>query len=193
MMRIVRVFLVLLVVIFSSCANAQEAKEPLDQKQASDQAAAQTNEYVLGIGDKLKLGVFGEPDLTGEFEISSTGMMSVPLIGDIKAQGSTISALKSTITSKLSDGYMKNPKVSLEVMNYRPFFILGEVMKPGSYNYVNGMTVINAVALAGGYTYRADKNDITLKRGGQNGTPEKVKEDTQVNPGDVVSVPERFF
>ena len=192
-MRIVRVFLVLLVVIFSSCANAQEAKEPLDQKQASDQAAAQTNEYVLGIGDKLKLGVFGEPDLTGEFEISSTGMMSVPLIGDIKAQGSTISALKSTITSKLSDGYMKNPKVSLEVMNYRPFFILGEVMKPGSYNYVNGMTVINAVALAGGYTYRADKNDITLKRGGQNGTPEKVKEDTQVNPGDVVSVPERFF
>jgi polysaccharide export outer membrane protein len=112
MIRIIHIFLVLLFLTLSSSVFAQEAKEPLDQKQASDQAAAQTNEYVLGIGDKLKLGVFGEPDLTGEFEISSTGMMSVPLIGDIKAQGSTISALKSTITSKLSDGYMKKPKVS---------------------------------------------------------------------------------
>ncbi|NDE91190.1 MAG: polysaccharide export protein [Alphaproteobacteria bacterium] len=151
------------------------------------------DEYVLGIGDKLKITVYGEADLSGEFEVSSTGMVSMPLIGETKALGSTIAKLKSVIAGRLRDGYLKDPKVSMEVLNYRPFFIVGEVMKPGSYTYQNGMTVINAVALAGGYTYRADKDDIKLKRGGQTGKEEKVKEDTTVGAGDVVSVPERFF
>jgi polysaccharide biosynthesis/export protein VpsN len=160
----------------------------------SGAAIAETGtDYVLGIGDKLKITVFGEADLSGEFEVSSTGMISMPLVGDVKATGSTIGKFKSAITSKLQSGYMKDPKVSMEVLNYRPFYIVGEVMKPGNYNYVNGMTVINAVAVAGGYTYRADKDDIKLKRGGENGKEEKVQESTTVNPGDVVSVPERFF
>ncbi len=150
-------------------------------------------DYILGVGDKLRITVYGETDLSGEFQVSSTGMVSMPLIGETKAQGTTVSKLKAAITAKLRDGYLKDPKVSMEVMNYRPFFIVGEVMKPGSYDYQNGMTVINAVALAGGYTYRADKDDITIKRGGQNGKPEKAKEDTTVGAGDVVSVPERFF
>ncbi len=155
--------------------------------------AGDPSDYVLGIGDKLRITVYGETDLSGEFEVSSTGMVSMPLIGETKAMGTTIARLKDMITAKLRDGYLKDPKVSMEVMNYRPFFIVGEVMKPGSYNYQNGMTVINAVALAGGYTYRADKDDIKLRRGGQNGKEEKVKEDTTVGAGDVVTVPERFF
>jgi polysaccharide biosynthesis/export protein VpsN len=155
--------------------------------------AADGSDYVLGTGDKLKITVFGETDLSGEFEVSSTGMVSMPLIGETKALGSTVSSLKSQIEKKLSDGYLKDPKVSMEVMNYRPFFIVGEVMKPGSYNYQNGLTVINAIALAGGYTYRADKDDIKLKRGGQNAKEEKVKEEATVGPGDVVTVHERFF
>ncbi|MBY0429220.1 MAG: polysaccharide export protein [Alphaproteobacteria bacterium] len=155
--------------------------------------AADTDDYVLGVGDKLRITVYGETDLSGEFQVSSTGMVSMPLIGETKAQGTTVSKLKSAITSKLLDGYLKDPKVSMEVLNYRPFFIVGEVMKPGSYDYQNGMTVINAIALAGGYTYRADKDDITIKRGGQNAKPEKAKEDSTVGAGDVVSVPERFF
>ncbi|MDX1921903.1 MAG: polysaccharide biosynthesis/export family protein [Alphaproteobacteria bacterium] len=155
--------------------------------------ASDPSDYVLGIGDKLRITVYGETDLSGEFEVSSTGMVSMPLIGETKAMGTTIAKLKDSITAKLKDGYLKDPKVSMEVMNYRPFFIVGEVMKPGSYNYQNGMTVINAVALAGGYTYRADKDDIKVKRGGQNGKEEKVKEDTTVGAGDVVTVPERFF
>lgn len=150
-------------------------------------------EYVLGIGDKLRITVYGETELSGEFQVSSTGMVSMPLIGESKAQGTTVAKLKSIITSKLQDGYLKDPKVSMEVLSYRPFFIVGEVMKPGSYDYQNGMTVINAIALAGGYTYRADKDDIKLKRGGQNGKEEKVKENTTVGAGDVVTVPERFF
>ncbi|MDX2028940.1 MAG: polysaccharide biosynthesis/export family protein [Alphaproteobacteria bacterium] len=156
-------------------------------------APQKISDYVLGVGDKLKITVFGEDNLSGDFEISSTGVISMSLIGEVKASGLTITQVQNTITRKLSEGYMKNPHVSLQVLNYRPFFIVGEVMKPGSYNYVNGMTVINAVALAGGYTYRADKDDIKVKHGGPDAKEEPAKEGTAILPGDVVNVPERFF
>src|SRR6185369_17824561 len=103
----------------------------------------------------------------------------------------TLSKLQAVITAKLADGYMKDPRVSVEVANYRPIFIVGEVMKPGSYEYVNGMSVITAIAMAGGYTYRADKGDISIKR--SKGGEEKAPEDAAVHPGDVIRVPERFF
>lgn len=156
-------------------------------------ARAEVSDYVLGVGDKLKIVTFGEADLSGEFEIAATGTLSMPLIGDIEAAGLTAGRLRETLTRRLREGYMKDPRVSLEVMNYRPFFIVGEVMKPGSYNYVNGMTAINAVALAGGYTYRADKGDISIKRSGQKEREEVAQDDTPVQPGDVITVPERFF
>lgn len=151
------------------------------------------HDYVLGSGDKIKVTVFGEPDLSGEFQVSATGEISLPLIGPVKATGVTISKLEDEIAAKLKEGYMKDPRVSIEVGDYRPFFIVGEVMKPGSYNYVNGMTVITAVALAGGYTYRADKDGITVKHGGANGAAAPAKEDSTVQPGDVINVSERFF
>jgi protein involved in polysaccharide export with SLBB domain len=152
-----------------------------------------TRDYVLGIGDKLRITVFNEPTLSGDFEISSTGTIAMPLISEVQAANRTVVQVQAAITQKLSDGYMKSPHVNLEVLNYRPFFIIGEVMKPGSYNFVNGMTVVNAVAMASGYTYRADKDEITLKHGGMNGKEEKVNEMTPVQPGDVINVPERFF
>jgi len=152
-----------------------------------------SQDYVLGVGDKLQMTVFGEDDLSGEFQVSSTGSISLPLIGEVRVAGLTVSQVTSSIVSKLSEGYMKNPHVSLQVSTYRPFFIVGEVMKPGSYTYVDGMTVINAVALAGGYTYRADKDDIKLKHGGTQAHDEKAEENSAVLPGDVISVPERFF
>jgi polysaccharide export outer membrane protein len=153
-----------------------------------------SNDYVLGVGDKVKITTFGEADLSGDFEVSSTGSISMPLIGEVQATGHTVSQIQSTIASKLMQGYMKNPHVSIEVLGYRPFFIVGEVMKPGSYNYVNGMTVINAVAMAGGYTYRADKDDIKVKHGDTGeAKEEKVSETSIVHPGDVLNVAERFF
>jgi polysaccharide biosynthesis/export protein VpsN len=155
--------------------------------------AQASSEYVLGVGDKLRINVFGEAELSGNFEVSSTGKVSMPLIEDIDAQGQTVAQLQNAISSKLSGGgYLRDPKVSVEVLTYRPFFILGEVMKPGSYTYVNGMSVITAVAMAGGYTYRADKDEIMLKHG-ETGTEERVKEEATVMPGDVIRVPERFF
>lgn len=152
-------------------------------------------DYVLGIGDKLKITIFGEPDLSGSFEISSVGTISMPLIGEVQAAQRTVSQIQTDITHKLASGYMRNPHVSLEVLNYRPFFIIGEVMKPGSYNYVNGMTVINAIALAGGYTYRADKDGATIKHANGNQATKELpaSEYTTVQPGDVINVPERFF
>ena len=96
--------------------------------------------------------------------------------------------------SKLSGGYLHDPRVSVQVSNYRPFFILGEVSKPGSYSYVNGMTVLNAVAMAGGYTYRADKSGAVIVHANDSNKAEQpAREDATVGPGDIIRVPERFF
>lgn len=154
--------------------------------------AGTANEYVLGIGDKLRITTFGESELSGEFEVSSTGKIAMPLIGEIPAAGETVVKVQERIRNQLAGGYLKDPRVSIEVLTYRPFFILGEVMKPGSYDYVNGMTVVNAVALAGGYTYRADKDAMTLKHATDD-KEERVPEQATVMPGDVINVPERFF
>lgn len=159
---------------------------------APDPSAAQG--YVLGAGDRVKLTVYGEADISGEYEVGSTGVVGIPLVGDIQAAGQTLRDFENAVARKLSDGYLKDPRVSAQVVNYRPFFILGEVSKPGSYPYVNGMTIVNAVALAGGYTYRADKDEITVTRAND---PKKkdvaVDENDTVMPGDIVRVPERYF
>lgn len=159
-------------------------------------AVAQRDEtiYRIGTGDKLSVRVFNEPDLSGEFVVDDQGQVSLPLIGNVEFQGRSVREAEGLIEAKLKDGYLKQPRVSVEVLNYRPFFILGEVKDPGSYPYVNGMTVLTAVALAGGYTYRAAKNDIAIVRD-QSGTRRemKVSEESVVLPGDTIRVPERFF
>ena len=150
--------------------------------------------YKLDSGDKLKVIVYEEKNLSGSFEVSGEGFVSLPLIGAVNAKGLSIRELEKSIETNLLDGYLKNPKVSIEVLNYRPFYILGEVKEPGSYPYVNGMTVLNAVALGGGYTYRANKSRITLIRAGESEKNKlSVSAETRVLPGDVVRVEERFF
>lgn len=152
------------------------------------------DDYRLGAGDRIRVTVFGHEDLSGEFEISATGRLAFPLIQEVQAGGVTTGELEEAITDKFKPAYLKNPRVSVQVVNYRPFFILGEVKLPGSYPYVSGMTVVTAVALAGGYTYRAKTARAYVTRAAD---PEKKKQvvdpNTQVYPGDVVVVPERFF
>jgi len=151
-------------------------------------------EYILGTGDRIKLTVYGEADLSGEYDVGSTGFIALPLIGDIKASNKSLREFELAVRAKLQDGYLKDPRVSAQVMNYRPFFILGEVSKPGGYPFVNGMTVVNAVALAGGYTYRGDKSEMTIVRANdQTKKPQRITEDAAVLPGDIIRVPERFF
>lgn len=152
-------------------------------------AAAQ---YRLGTGDKVRVTVFGEEDLSGEFEVDSTGALSLKAIGRVPVAGRTVAEVEQTVIGMYrSAGYLRNPRVSIEITNTRPFFILGEVQKPGSYPYVNGMTIAQAVAIASGYTYRASRGRITVKRGAAGEV--QVTEDTPVMPGDIIRVPERFF
>jgi polysaccharide export outer membrane protein len=149
--------------------------------------------YRLGTGDKLKVTVFGEEDASGEYEIDATGAISARLIGRVQVKNLTVSEVEQTLIDQYrSRGFFRNPRISIELVNLRPFFILGEVEKRGSYPYVNGLTVAQAVAIAGGYTYRASRTRISIQRVG---APQEVpaKENDPVYPGDIVRVPERFF
>ena len=155
-------------------------------------ASAQSG-YRLGAGDKLKVTVFGEEDASGEYEIDATGTISARLIGRVTVKGMTVSEVEQALIDQYrSRGFFRNPRISIELVNLRPFFILGEVEKRGSYPYVNGLTIAQAVAIAGGYTYRASRSRITIQRVGAP-KEEPATEDTPVFPGDIVRVPERFF
>lgn len=150
--------------------------------------------YKLGTGDKLRLTVYNEKDLSGEYNLNDQGAVTLPLVGPVVLLGKTISESEEIITARYAKDYLVNPRVNLEVLNYRPFFILGEVRSPGSYPYINGMTIVNAVALAGGYTPRSNSDRIVIKRASDPSVGEqRVKEDGAVLPGDVIRVPERFF
>ena len=156
--------------------------------------AAPDHDYVLGPGDKLRITVFGEDNLSGEFSIAGNGRLSFPLIGDIDAAGQTVDTVGRAITSKLSDGYIKDPRVSAEVLTFRPYYLLGEINKPGEYPYENGISVLNAVATAGGFTYRANKKFVFLKRV-SDPKEQKVRLTPELSlaPGDTVRIGERLF
>lgn len=157
-------------------------------------AAAERAAYLLGPGDRLHVTVFNEPDLTGDFVIGDQGSVALPLIGNVMVGGKTVSDAETLITQQYGKNYLVNPRVSIEVLNYRPFFILGEVKSPGSYPYVADMTVLNAIALAGGYTPRAAKGDIVVKHANTASAPNtSIGENDPVLPGDVITVKERFF
>lgn len=161
---------------------------------ASDVTFAQSeNVYRLGAGDQLRITVYQEEDLSGEFEVSDTGEVSLPLIGGVTAASRTIDELKDAIEVAFKDGYLRNPQVSIEVLNYRPFYVIGEVNDPGSYPYRSGLDVLTAVAMGGGFTFRADENDITIQRAGDPENKIRVRKSTKVLPGDVIRVDERLF
>lgn len=165
------------------------------QAEAIVPASAQDGaiDYTLGSGDKLRVIVFGEKDLSGEFDVTGIGKVSLPLIGQVQASGLTLKQFEEEIADKLREGYLTDPKVSVEVLNFRPFYIIGEVSKPGQYPYTNGMTVLNAVAVSGGFTYRANQDRIFITRGEGAESEYPASKVVKILPGDIVRVPERFF
>jgi polysaccharide biosynthesis/export protein len=150
--------------------------------------------YTLASGDRLRIIVFGQDSLSNSYAVDGSGHVSMPLIGTIQAEGQTTVGLQHVIEAKLRDGFLREPRVSVEVEAYRPFFILGEVTTPGQYPYVSGMTVQTAVAIAGGYTPRAYRDDADLTRNvnGQVATG-RVPIVQPVHPGDTVVIRERYF
>jgi polysaccharide export outer membrane protein len=162
---------------------------------AASESVSFEDAYQLGTGDKLRISVYNEPDLTGEYNVTTSGTVAFPLIGSVTAKGKTIEALGGEITSKLSGGYIKDPKVSVEVLNYRPFYILGEVNKPGEYPYVSGMTIQQAVATAGGFSYRANEKTLFLRRARRPDERSVLLKEKPIPvlPGDTIRVGQRYF
>lgn len=149
--------------------------------------------YRLGAGDKLRITVYQEDEISGEYEVDSSGNVSLKLVGPVAAIGRSLPELVGIIESKLKDGYLLNPRVAIDVLNYRPFYVLGEVNTPGSYPYVAGITVLKAIALAGGFTFRAKTKEIELIRASDPNKPILVDQNTLLLPGDIIRIKERFF
>ncbi len=151
-------------------------------------------EYRIGPGDRLNITVFGHKDLSGEVMIDGSGRISLPLIGQIPVNSKTVSELQQEITTALDRDFIINPRVTIEVVNYRPFYILGQVKRPGSYSYIEGMTVRMAVAIAGGFTRRAKEDVATIIRANDpEQTPHEVTLGELVLPGDSIEVERRLF
>jgi protein involved in polysaccharide export with SLBB domain len=148
-------------------------------------------EYTLGSEDKIRLTVFGEEQLSGEFLVDSSGSVSLPLIGEVRAGGLTLRQFEAGVSTKLKQGYLQDPKVNAEVINFRPIYVIGEVSKPGQYPYVSNMTLQKAVALASGYTYRANESSAEITRNGRKFRAEGAS--TPLLPGDEIRIFERYF
>lgn len=151
--------------------------------------------YILGSGDKVRIITFGEDQLTGEFSISDSGNVAIPLLGVIHTAGLSPDQLGRRVAQTLKDKKLfSNPSVSVEVIRYRPIFVLGEVSKPGEYPYQPGMTMLTAVAVAGGFTYRAVEqyaSDVRIIA--NKGVEGRITRESLLQPGDVVTIFERTF
>jgi polysaccharide export outer membrane protein len=156
--------------------------------------AAYDAQYKLDAGDKLRIVIYGQEGLTNSYAIDAGGSITMPLIGRVPARGMTPSALAASITGRLRNGFIREPSVAVEIEAYRPFFILGEVAAPGQYPYVPNMSVESAIAIAGGFSPRAKRDEVTLTHTTIDGTYRAVVPlGTPLSPGDTVQINERWF
>lgn len=185
----------------SKPAPAQSFSEPgvttnaqVETTESGDPDFGSVEGYRLNTNDRVRVVIFGHEDLSGEFAVDESGRLSLPLIQFVQARNLTTQELERAITDRLRPDYLINPRVSVEILSLQPVYVIGEVREPGSYPFTSGMTVLNAVALAGGYTYRAARKKMTITEAAD---PERrkarVSEDSAVQPGDVIEIPERLF
>jgi len=172
--------------LLTACSSAQ-----MPRCDAVAQNGTGSSIYSLASGDQLQIVVFRHPDLSGQFSLDGEGHLALPLVGEVAAGGLTTRQLEDEIERRLKvDDFLVSPQVGVQLATYRSFYVLGEVGAPGSYAYRNGITVINAVALAGGYTARADQSSMTIGRGD---CRFDTRADSSVKPGDIITISERFF
>ena len=170
----------------TGCSTGEDLK-PLPELQQTS--------YTLGVGDKIRIITFGNEPLTGEFRINDTGKIAMPLLGSVPAAGLTPEQLQENIAAALeSRKLLQKPNVSVEITEYRPIFVLGEVNRPGEYPYKPGMTTLSAVSTAGGFTYRAVTDMGSVVRTIDGTTTEgTVTRRSLIQPGDVITIFERHF
>lgn len=148
----------------------------------------------LANGDKVRITVFNEPTLSGEYVVDSYGKLSYPLVGELEARGLSGAELERTIATKLKGRFLVNPQVTLEVLSMRPVYVIGEVKAPGEYAFRQGMNVVSAIALAGGFSPRANDSFVYLKRQGAKDEQRQVDlANIFLQPGDIIRVQERYF
>jgi protein involved in polysaccharide export with SLBB domain len=179
--------------VLSSCGiGSSLGPASLEDQQARAQAATTTPR--LQAGEKVRITVFGEASLSGDYEIDQSGFVSLPLAGTIKAAGFTQPELEQELAKKFRSEYLRNPKVTVTLVSLRPFYIVGEVEKPGEYPYKSGLNVLTALALAGGATYRGSRSAVYIQRVGESGMREyPLSSSVMILPGDLIRVPERYF
>lgn len=178
------IFLVLLVLLSAACATVPVASV----------SSSEPYVYTLGPGDRLRIVVFGEPSLTGEYAVDGAGAIAYPLLGQVAATKKTTGALRNEITTLLGAQYVRDPKVSVEVINYRPIYILGEIARPGEFAFIEGLTAYALVAKAGGFTYRANQKVIFIRHEGQSAEQSYALSGTvPIRPGDTIRIGERYF
>ena len=174
----------------AACATGPEQGNPQEMTQAGMGIAG----YKLGSGDEIKVTVYGEPDLSGPFVVDGQGSISMSLVGQVEVVNLSLTETSRLLENKLKDGWLKDPKVTTELVKGRPYYILGEVNRPGEYPFVSGLTVMNAIASAGDFTYRADRNRILVKSADSPNEREvELTPTTTVRPGDTIRIRERFF
>jgi protein involved in polysaccharide export with SLBB domain len=164
----------------------------LEDQQARAQAATSTPR--LQAGEKIRITVFNEASLSGEYEIDQSGFVSLPLAGTVKAAGFTQPELEQELAKKFRSEYLRNPKVTVTLLSLRPYYIVGEVEKPGEYPYKSGLNILTALAVAGGSTYRGSRSTVYIQRVGETGMREyPLSSSVMILPGDLIRVPERVF
>ncbi|MHB8885737.1 MAG: polysaccharide biosynthesis/export family protein [Methylovirgula sp.] len=152
-----------------------------------------TTHVALQAGNKIKVAVYGEPDLTGVYDIAPDGTVTLPLAGTIKAAGRSRAALQRAITRKYS-AKMQDPQVTVEVVEFRPFYVMGEIATPGQYPYRSGLNALTAISTAGGLTYRASRSEIFIQHAGEHVWHEHaLTSSVLIEPGDLIRIPERYF
>jgi polysaccharide export outer membrane protein len=178
----------------SATAMPSSASVPVAGGSDATVSGHTSDDYILGVADKVRVTVYNEPNLTGEYSVNSNGKISMPLIGDVQAAGLAVGGLRENIEHQLGNGYLINPQAAIDVLTFRPFYILGEVSKPGQYPATAGLTVVNAVATAEGFTYRANKRYVYIKHAGSSEERKvELSPDLMIQPGDTIRVAERFF
>lgn len=167
---------------------------PQPQPPVTRPAVPDLSAYRLGIGDRVRISVFGEPDLSLDADIDATGHLSYPLLGSVPATRKTAAELASTIAKGLAGGYLVNPDVRVTVVQYRPFYVNGQVNRPGAYPYATGLTVEKALTLAGGMTRIGSERGVYLLHEDQSASQRRrVRLDEPVLPGDTLVVEESLF
>ena len=186
--------LVLAALMLASCDGGASLGPITDLEQKNMIEKAATTSPNLQPGEKIKVTVFGEDRLSGEYEIDPAGFVSLPLAGTIKAAGLSKQQLEQSLAAKFRGEYLKNPKVTVDVSSFKPFYVLGEVTKPGEYQFKSGLNVMSALALAGGTTYRASRSTVMIQHAGESGFRDyPLTPAIPVLPGDLIRVPERYF